>query len=110
MDLKQRVDLYFANVKRRDLDGLLSLFASDATMILPDGTELTGSAAIRTLFSALFAAQTTPTPMGTIVSGDQAASEIETQLPDGRIRRTANFYQFNSEGLIKRLSHYARVA
>jgi hypothetical protein len=64
--------------------------------------------AIRKLFSTLFATQTTPIPIATIASESGVASEIETRLSDGSVRRTANFYYFDREGLIKRLSHYAR--
>ncbi|TAL01669.1 MAG: nuclear transport factor 2 family protein [Rhodospirillaceae bacterium] len=102
-------DRYFAGVRARDLEGLTMLFAQDATFTLPDGRELSGIAAIREMYSHLFAAQAPfPTPVAMVAGTNGVATEIEARFPDGTIRRTANFFHLNNDGLIKRLSVYAR--
>jgi hypothetical protein len=61
------------------------------------------------MYSKLFAAMSpSPTPLAVIAGARGVATEIEARLPDGTVRRTANFFHFNSEGLIERLSVYAR--
>jgi hypothetical protein len=100
---------YFANIRSHNLDGLLAFFAEDATMTLPDGREFSGVAAIRAMYSGLFAAQSpSPTPLAVIAGVQAVATEIEARLPNGTVRRTANFFHLNSEGQIQRLSIYAR--
>jgi len=102
-------DRYFAHMRERNLEGLAKLFAKDATFILPDGRELSGLAAIREMYTKLFAAMPpSPTPLAVIAGAHGVATEIEARLPDGTVRRTANFFHFNGEGLIERLSVYAR--
>ena len=103
------VDRYFANMKARNLEGLVKLFAQDATFILPDGRELSGTPAIHDMYAKLFAAMPpSPTPLAVIAGPHGVATEIEARLPNGTIRRTANFFHFNEQGLIRRLSVYAR--
>jgi ketosteroid isomerase-like protein len=109
VDCRGVVDRYFANMRARDIEGLVRLFAPDATFILPDGRELSGVAAIHDMYGKLFAAMApSPTPHAVIAAAQGVATEIEARLPNGTIRRTANFFHFNDEGLIKRLSVYAR--
>ena len=111
MDHTILVDRYFANMRARNVEGLTKLFAADAVFILPDGRVLPGIAAIRELYGKLFAAQApSPTPLAMIAGAHGVATEIEARLPDGTVRRTANFFHFNGEGLIERLSVYARGA
>ena len=100
---------YFSSVKNRDLDSLCALYVADAELVLPDGRELFGVAAIREMYQGLFGSQApSPTPVH-IVAGDNAvAAELEIRLPNGDIRRTANFFSLDAQGLIKRLSIYAR--
>jgi uncharacterized protein (TIGR02246 family) len=40
-------------VNNRDLDGLMALYAPDATMVLPDGSTVTGTEAIRGQWAGL---------------------------------------------------------
>jgi ketosteroid isomerase-like protein len=109
VDCRGVVDRYFANMRERDIEGLVRLFAADATFILPDGRELSGSTAIHDMYSKLFAAMApSPTPLAVIAAAHGIATEIEARLPNGTIRRTANFFHFNEDGLIQRLSVYAR--
>jgi hypothetical protein len=109
MDATQLAQLYFAHMRSRNIEGLAKLFAADAVFTLPDGRELSGVPAIHEMYRMLFAATApSPTPL-TVIAGSQAvATEIEARLPDGSVRRTANFFHFNDEGLIRRLSVYAR--
>ena len=106
MDLVER---YFAHMRGRDLDGLSSLFTEDAVAVFPDGREVAGLSSIRGMYQHIFGAGApTPTPLATIVGAHGAATEIEAQLPDGSIRRTANFFHLDAEGRIVRLSVYKR--
>jgi hypothetical protein len=102
-------DRYFAHMRSRDLDGLASLFAETAVAILPDGREVAGLAAIRGMYQHIFAAGApSPTPLATIAGASGAATEIEARLPDGSVRRTANFFHLDGQGRIARLSIYKR--
>jgi uncharacterized protein (TIGR02246 family) len=44
-----------AGVNNQDLDGLMALYAPNATMVSPDGSTVTGTEAIRALWSGLLA-------------------------------------------------------
>jgi uncharacterized protein (TIGR02246 family) len=44
-----------AGVNKQDLDGLMALYAPDATMVLADGSTVTGTQAIREQLSGLLA-------------------------------------------------------
>lgn len=100
---------YFSSVKNRDLDSLCALYIADAELVLPDGRELFGVTAIREMYSGLFASQApSPTPVHVVVGDGAVAAELEIRLPNGDIRRTANFFSLDSAGLIKRLSIYSR--
>jgi uncharacterized protein (TIGR02246 family) len=44
-----------AGVNNQDLDGLVALYAPDATMVLPDGSTVTGTEAIREQWAGLLA-------------------------------------------------------
>lgn len=103
------VERYFAHMRSRDLDGLASLFADDATAVLPDGREVSGLASIRGMYQHIFSVGApTPTPLATIAGPEGAATEIEARLPDGSSRRTANFFHLAADGRIARLSIYKR--
>lgn len=102
---------YFVEMRARDLEGLATLFAADAVFVLPNGTELSGLGAIRAMYEKLLATSPpTPTPLVSVVGVKSVATEIETQLPDGNKRRTANFFHLDDAGRIKRLSVYMRSA
>lgn len=109
MDINHLADQYFSNIRNRNLDGLIAFFSENATMLLPDGQVLAGAAAIREMYSGLMANHApSPVPVTTINGENMIAAEIEIHLPDGRIRRTANFFHLNNDGLIQRLHVYAR--
>jgi ketosteroid isomerase-like protein len=42
-----------AGVNNRDLDGLMALYAPDASLVLPDGSTITGTEAIREAYAGL---------------------------------------------------------
>lgn len=100
---------YFDAIRARELDALCALFTAEAVMVLPDGRELAGIEAIRGMYTYLFGAGApVPTAVATVVGPDSAAAEIEARLPDGSVRRTANFFHLDASGLIVRLSVYRR--
>ena len=108
-DPNQAVDSYFAAVRARDIDALMALYAEDATFSLPNGKVVNGKDAIRETQLAVFASGAPyPTPMARIGGPDGMAVEIEAALPDGPVRRTANFYRFDDAGLIRSLTVYMR--
>jgi hypothetical protein len=102
-------DRYFTAMCGADLAGVLALFADEAVVILPDGQVREGKAALEAMFSAIFD-QSCPSPSpGPIIGGNGAwAVEVETKLPNGRTRNTANFFQLNAAGLIDRMHSYSR--
>jgi uncharacterized protein (TIGR02246 family) len=109
MNPKDVADRYFAAIRARNIDDLISLYADDATFVLPNGKESKGVAAIRQTHQSVFdAGAPMPMPLVMIVGDAAIAVEIEAQMPDGTSRRTANFYQLNSLGRIQRLSVYMR--
>jgi len=100
---------YFACVRAHDLDGLVALYAEEACFVLPNGHEFNGIDAIREMHRSVFAAGgAIPTPLASIADTRSIAVEIEARLPDGTVRRTANFYYLNAAGRIQRLSVYMR--
>lgn len=102
-------DRYFACIKAKDIDGLLDLYADEATFTLPNGREFQGKDAIREMHLSVFAAGAPiPTTVMEVVGTDAIAVEIEARLPDGSVRRTANFYQISGDGRIARLGVYMR--
>lgn len=101
---------YFAAIRARDIDGLMALYAEEASFTLPTGTTATGKDAIRALHESVFAAGAPfPTPMAMVAGESAIAVEIEARLPDGTVRNTANFYTLDQTGRIARLSVYTRT-
>jgi hypothetical protein len=109
MSINQLADQYFSSVRKRDLDSLCALYAPDAVLAMPDGTELNGVAAIRAMYSGLFANNApSPTALNVTVGDNLVATELQIRLPNGESRYTADFFHLNSAGLIARLNVYAR--
>jgi hypothetical protein len=109
MNVNEVADNYFRCIRGRDVEGLVALYADDAVITLPNGSEVAGSQAIREFQVNLFSRGAPyPTP-GPRIAGERAvAVEIEAKLPDGSVRRTANFFYVNDAGRIQRLSVYMR--
>lgn len=100
---------YFACIRAKDIDGLMALYAEDATFTLPNGKSASGKAAIRETHLGVFAAGSpSPTPLAMVVGENAIAVEIEARLPDGSVRHTANFYHLDENGLIQSLGVYMR--
>jgi SnoaL-like domain len=102
-------DKYFSAMRGADLSAVLALFSEDAVAILPDGKQRVGKAALEEMFAGIFG-QSRPNPSpGPITGAEQYwAVEVETALPDGRTRNTANFFRLNDAGLIKQMHSYMR--
>src|SRR5579863_9106534 len=110
MNPAEVTERYFTSVRARDLDGLVALYAEDACFTLPNGREFNGIDAIRAMHQSVFAAGgPTPTPLASVAGVSSIAVEIEARLPDGSVRRTANFYYLDAVGHIKALSVYMRA-
>lgn len=106
---KAIAERYFAAIRARNINDLMALYADDATLVLPNGKESKGAAAIRETHQGVFnAASPTPLPQAMIVGDTAIAVEIEARMPDGTSRRTANFFHLNSQARIQRLSVYMR--
>lgn len=111
MTPQEVADRYFACVRTRDLDGWMALFAEGANYILPNGKAFTGLAAIREVQQMVFqSGAPTPSPQSKLVDGNRMAVEVQVELPDGAIRRTANLYTLDDEGRIARLSVFMQGA
>jgi hypothetical protein len=109
MNPSDLADRYFAAIRGRDIDSLAALYAPDATFSLPDGREFAGADAIRQMHMGVFAAAApVPTPGPRVVGESAVAVEIAAQLPDGTVRRTANFFHLDALGRIQRLSVYMK--
>jgi hypothetical protein len=107
MHPKELAERYFASVRARDIDSFMALFAEDATLVKPDGGVLTGAAAIREMELHTFAmGAPTPSPAAMVIGDSSIAVEIDVRLGDGTVRRMADFFYLNDNGLIQRLSVY----
>jgi SnoaL-like domain len=106
---KELRDRYFTAMRGADLDGVLALFAEDAIAILPDGNLRDGKAALKVMFAGIFGqSRPNPAPGPITGAGNYWAVEVETALPDGLTRNTANFFHLNGDGLIERMHSYRR--
>ena len=77
--------------------------------MLPDGRQIAGLDAIAQWFTGLFSTQSpSPAAVAVIAAERGVATEIETQLANGQVRRTGNFFHLDAAGQIARLSVYAR--
>ena len=90
-----------------DIDGLVALYADDAVITLPNGTQVVGAEAIRAFQTSVFGtAAPFPTPTGRIVGSEGIAAEAEAKLPYGTVRNTVNVYRFDEAGKIVSLRVY----
>jgi ketosteroid isomerase-like protein len=100
---------YFQAMRDKDLPTLRTLFAADAVLSVPDGRSFQGIEAICGWFEQLFASVApSPTCVAELATPRAIAAEIETALPNGTVRRTANFFDIDERGLVKGLRTYAR--
>lgn len=109
MKPSELAERYFECIRARDIDGLIALYAEDATFVLPNGRVFSGAAKIREMQLGVFAASAPfPTPVAMVVGDGAVAVEIEAKLADGTTRQTANFFHLTADGRIQRLSVYMR--
>jgi 3-hydroxyisobutyrate dehydrogenase-like beta-hydroxyacid dehydrogenase len=109
VDPNVTVDGYFAAIRAKDIDALMTLYADDAAFTLPNGQTANSKVAIRETHLGVFASGSPyPTPVARIVGTEGIAVEIEAALPDGSVRKTTNIYRFDSEGKILSLGVYMR--
>jgi hypothetical protein len=100
---------YFEHIRARNLAGMLSLFADNASFDVPDGRSFAGESAIREWFTQLFTTPAlTPRLVAKVIGPTAIAVEIENKLPDGSVRNTANFFHLDSAGRIEHLRVYRR--
>lgn len=98
---------YFASIRAQDLEALAQLYAEDGVLTLPDGREIAGRDAILEVQKGIFAAASPlPSTSDPVVTGNIAAVQVQAHLPDGNVRRTANFFTLADDGRIQRLSIY----
>lgn len=110
MHIEDVVDRYFECIRAQDIDSLTTLYADDATFVLPTGNHFSGVSSIREMHLAVFqTGAPCPTPLAVVLGDTAAAVEIETRLSDGTNRRTANFFQCDAAGLIKRICVYMQM-
>lgn len=111
MNPTEIAECYFASVRSRDIDAFMELFADDATLTLPDGRIVSGSAAIREMETEVFkSGAPMPNPVAIIASDDSVAVQIDVSLPNGSLLKMANFYHLNQNGKIQNLSVYRQSA
>lgn len=104
---KELAERYFETVRSRDIDRFVALYTEDASFVYPDGREAKGAAAIRERQAVVFAAKPpSPSPQSMIAGERCVAVELAAKLPDGAVRRMANFFYFNADGLIERQRVY----
>lgn len=109
IDPNVTVDQYFASIRAKDIDALMSLYAEDAHFTLPNGKTACGKTAIRETHLGVFASGSPfPTPVARIVGREGIVVEIEASLPDGSVRKTTNLYRFDETGKIQSLGVYMR--
>ena len=82
---------YFPSVRARDIDGFISLFAEDATMILPDDRTI-GAPAIREMDCAVsLPVRQCLLRLRSSQTRISVAVEIEVRLPNGQPPKVCEF-------------------
>lgn len=73
-------------MQAQDVDALLDLYEPNAIVVLPDGTRLTGSDALRAMFDRLVAAGTgmQGTPRKVLVADDVALTSTAYEVESGQ--------------------------
>lgn len=100
-------DAYFAAMRGRDLDLLLSLFDTAGVIVWPDGRAIEGKDAIREIYTRLFQTPpNNPAPGHLMIGPDSFSVEVASRFDDGTTRRTINIFRLTGEGLIARMDSY----
>jgi len=116
-EVREKVAEYVAAYEKRDIDGIMALYADGAELTLEEGT-FRGKDAIRRVFE--WDAKLSPTAqvrdsgIGLLVSGNVAVSERVISASAEGIpyeEPTATIYEFDDDGLIRRhVSYYDKLA
>lgn len=110
MNTEDRARTYYSKINAKDLEGLLALFAEDATFTLPDGRKVSGMAEIRKMYVNVFAhGGPQPQPMTFIASDSGVAVEVQVNLADGSVRNMASFFQVGSDEKFISIGVYQRA-
>lgn len=82
------IDAYLSALAARDLDAILALYADDATVEDPVGSDpIQGQAALREFYERALVVTLQPERVGTVkVSGREAAFQFHLTMPDLRRR------------------------
>ncbi len=101
---------YYRKVNAKDIEGLLALFADDACFVLPDGRNVAGMDAIRTMYENVFKhGGPQPKPVAFVPGEDAVAAEVEVHLADGTVRQMASFFQVDNQGKFTSVGVYQRT-
>jgi uncharacterized protein (TIGR02246 family) len=103
---------YFDAVDAKDVDGVLSHFAEDATLtVQTDGVTFTGAAEIRRMFTDFFEASVTIRHEIRNIVVEESAGKVATEqgyigeLRDGATNdmHNCNFFSFDAQGKFSRV-------
>ena len=109
MNTEHLARTYYRRVNAKDLEGLLSLFADDATFTLPDGRTVSGMAEIRQMYERVFGhGGPQPQPLSFIPSDHGVAAEVQVHLADGSVRHMASFFQVGDDEKFTSVGVYQR--
>ena len=110
MSTENLARLYYNKVKEKDLEGLLALFSETAVFTLPDGREVSGMDAIRSMYVNVFAhGGPQPQPVRFIGADHAVAVEVEVHLADGSVREMASFFRLDETGKFSSIGVYQRT-
>lgn len=100
---------YYRRVNAKDIEGLLALFDDDAQFNLPDGREVKGKDALRSMYENVFAAGgPQPQPVRIVATQTDAAAEVEVTLASGEVLAMASFFTMGSGDGFARVGVYKR--
>lgn len=105
------VEKYMSALNAQDLNGIVALYAEDATVEDPIGTPMiTGKNAIREFYGKATNIKLNVTPLGDVrIAGDFAAFPFAISLPceTGQMRiEVIDTFKFNEQGLITEMKAY----
>lgn len=100
---------YYRKINEKDLAGVLSLFADDATFNLPDGRVVSGKPEIAAMYENVFAqGGPQPQPVHIVSSDTGVAVEVEVRLADGAVLQMASFFELGLDDRFSRVAVYRR--
>lgn len=111
MSKSRSVEKYISALNAQDLDGIVALYAEDATVEDPIGTPiLTGKVEIRKFYSKTTSIKLNASLLGDVrMAGDFVAFPFVITLPSetGQMRiEVIDTFKFNEQGLITEMKAY----